>query len=172
MRQFFSLLIVLIASGPALAVDLDGDLYRNQRIGLKFTAPPGWLISRQTGYPEIVALMTTKTDREARLSVALDAIDRNTPLRKVVAQNNLAMRAVGIQIKSSGRVERLGRQVWRTLARATRHDKSEMAIQQIYLQANGRVFILTLSCPTRALKQHLPALDSLLDSMDLPPAKG
>lgn len=167
MRRFFSLLMLLTVSQPALAADLDADLYRNQRLGLKFAAPPGWLISRQTGFPEIVALLTSKADRQAQLSVALDTVDHKTPLPKLVAQNNGAMRAVGIKIKSSGRIERLGRHVWRTVAQAKKRNKPAMAIEQLYLQANGRVFILTLSCPARALKQLLPALDSLLDSVEL-----
>ena len=136
MRCLFSLLMLLIASQPASAVDLDADLYRNKHLGLKFTAPPDWLISRQTGFPEIIALLTNKADRQAQLSVAIDAVDRKTPLRKLVAQNNAAMRAVGIKINSSGRVERMGRRVWRTVARAKRRDKSAMAIEQLYLQAN------------------------------------
>ena len=171
MRRLFSLLILLLVGQPASATEFDADLYRDKRIGLKFTAPPDWLISRQTGFPEIIVLLTTKADRQAQLSVALDAVDLKTPLRKLVAQNNAAMRAVGIGIKSSGPAQRLGRRVWRTVAQARRRGKPAMAIEQLYLRSNERVFILTLSCPARALKQHLLALDSLLDSVELSPPK-
>ena len=169
MRHIFSLLFVAsqLATQLAWAATIDGDLYRNARLGLTLTAPPGWLISRQTGYPEILALMTSKSDRNAQLSVAIDSLDPGKTMDKLVAQNNQAMRALGIQVKSTGEVERMGRRVWRVVAVARDRKSPDIAIQQLYINAPAGAVILTLTCPSGALKRHQTALDSLFESVEL-----
>jgi hypothetical protein len=163
-----SLLLLLTAS--AMALDLDDQSYVNRELGLRFAVPEGWLLSRQTGYPALLAVLTQAHSR-ARMALALAGArpDASAAAIEALVRGNLAaMRTVGLWIESATPRKPQPQAGWRVIARRTATDATgPWEVRQLYLPApRRRLLVLTLAAPQREIKTYLLDRDTLLASLE------
>ena len=163
--------LLLLLPAQAAALDLDDQTYRNRELGLRFAVPEGWLLSRQTGYPAVLALVT-HTQGGARMALALaskgeGSADRN--VEAIVRGNLAAMRAVGLRIESATARQPQPLAGWRVVARRAETDAAgTWEVRQLYLPAPGqRLLVLTLAAPQREIRGYLLDRDALLASLEV-----
>lgn len=157
-----ALLVVfgLLAPQSAGAL-LERDIYRNPSLGVQFTVPEDWMLTSQTGYPSLLALLTRD---QAKLSVSLAQRPPKGGIEALVRTDIRAMGALGIIAYASGKVVRARRRVWRVAARS---GDGTRELRLLYLVHQKQVFIFTLSSARPRLRALLPDLEYVLESLQL-----
>jgi hypothetical protein len=147
-RSLVGLCLAFIALPlPTLAVEIEHDRYANANLGLRFDAPFGWSVTQQTGYPPLLAVLTSTEHPSCKISVAYDANQLKQPLSTRVRGDNHVLRAMGLRVISSGAVTHLGRQAWRTRADWQAKGK-DLQLAQLYLPLpSGTALVISASGP-------------------------
>ncbi|MBK8481321.1 MAG: hypothetical protein IPL40_09115 [Proteobacteria bacterium] len=164
------LLLWPLLPARALALDLDDQIYSNRELGLRFAVPEGWVLSRQTGYPGLLAVVT-HSHSNARMALAVASTRSRVGVDEVAASvraNLAAMRAVGLQLESATPRQPQPQAGWRVIARRDAADAAgPWELRQLYLPALvGRLLVLTLAAPKRQIKTFLLDRDALLASIE------
>jgi hypothetical protein len=162
MKRLYTFGLLLVAS-PVWAIDLDEGTYTNRPVGVQMEVPEGWTLHRQTGYPSLLALLL-KPERRSSISLTLGPDGSGQNLVAFVQRNEKGIREVGLTIKGSRAVTMGGRKVWQLDLVDRRGDT---AVRQLYLPHGSRTLILTLSTPTRQLKQTLFDLTDTVELLEL-----
>jgi len=154
------------AHGQSLA--LEGDIYRNPKLGLTFTVPEGWRMTRQTGYPSIVAKLYRRHSR-SQLAISVAELGKAQGLKGLLQANVGAMATRGIKVLSADPIERMGRRLWLVVAQFSPPKGPPVALRQLYMRGATGAVIITLACPPKRLSTRLADLDYLLESLKLGP---
>ncbi|MBW2730990.1 MAG: hypothetical protein JRH20_01285 [Deltaproteobacteria bacterium] len=155
-----SLLLVVFLSPQVRAggYQLDGDGFRDNKLRMSFTVPEKWTLSRQTGYPSLLAILTRP--QSARMSISLATLERRQSMVQLLSENNRALQALGFVLKASQRTERFGHQLWQLdwTSKGQRH-------RQAYIPRGARVYILTLSSSGQSFTGLVMDFDFVLESL-------
>lgn len=156
------LLIALPAPARAIGYDLDGDAFRDSKLHVSFTVPEGWRLSRQTGYPSLLAILTRPDG--SRLSFSLATLERRQSMVQLLTDNKRGLQALRFVLKKSQRTERYGHQLWQLdwSSRGQRH-------RQAYIAAGARVYILSLSSEEKGFTNLVADFDFVLESLKARP---
>jgi hypothetical protein len=149
MKRLYIFSLLLVPSIARGGIDLDDSTFTDKPLGLHLEVPEGWTLHRQTGYPSLLAVLL-KPGRRSSISLTLGPEGSGPNLRTFVQQNEKAVREVGLEVKGSRAATVGGRKVWQ-LDLADRSGAT--SVRQLYLTHGSHALILTLSTPTRQLKQ-------------------
>ncbi|MCC6746309.1 MAG: hypothetical protein IT371_01540 [Deltaproteobacteria bacterium] len=139
--------------------------YSNSELGLKVEPPEDWTLTLQTGYPRILAVLTSSLD-PATVSVAVEDPSWRRPLRSQVADNNRILSQRGFRVLSTNPTQRAQRTGWEVVAQ-TRDGRSEL--RQVYLEVRGRAVVFTLTAPRDRTRRPRQDFLRLLDNAQLAP---
>lgn len=153
---------LLIPVSDAGALDLDTGTYRDAKLGVKLDVPEGWTLHRHTGYPSLLLILTR--GQEASISLSTARFPPNQTMQRFIADNRRGLLAVGFRVFDQKRVMESGRLSWKIRAR-TRDGAKE--VRQRYLPHGTRVFIVTLSCPSRKAEHYNFDLNQTLEALEL-----
>lgn len=139
--------------------DLDGDIFEDRKLEVRFTVPEGWQLTRQTGYPSLLAFVGRKS---ARIALSYTRLARQQKTIQIVTDNARALEALGLRVEPPQNTDRLGRKLWHVRARTADGKRSN---QQLYVPAGQVIYILTLSAPSSEIQRAQLDLDYLLASL-------
>ena len=156
--------ICLLAALPAHAQRAADSVVRDRVVGFKLTTPEGWRLTRQTGYPALLARLTWTAWPKVTVQLSAGRLPNGTAnLKAYVKRNNLALtRAVKLRIVETRSRRGAGRDGW-YVAAETSGGKSQL--RQIYLQNGRKVLVLTLRCPKARLGRAEEELQRMLQSL-------
>ncbi|MCK5796380.1 MAG: hypothetical protein KAI47_04310, partial [Deltaproteobacteria bacterium] len=161
MRRLWAIAFVaffLLPSPRAQANELDGDLFENRKLQVRFAVPEGWTLTLQTGYPSLLAFISRK---DARIALSFTRLERQQKLIQVVTDNNRALQELGMRVQAPTRLVRFSHQLWRGIAKTA--DGARIN-RQLFIPKGEVIYILTLSCPTRGEHPNIQDLDYVLES--------
>jgi hypothetical protein len=163
--MLFSVNVFTVAvprDAAALDFSLDTDVYENRKLGVSFAVPEGWRLSRHTGYPSLLAIVTRD---KARICLSQATLKRQQKLVQVVTDNNRALTALRFRITKSTRRSRRtenGDEQQKTWYVAAAHGQFES--RQYYLPAGRRIYTVTLTAPRARIATLQRDFAYLLDS--------
>lgn len=139
--------------------DLDGDIFEDRKLEVRFTVPEGWQLTRQTGYPSLLAFVGRNS---SRIALSYTRLARQQKTIQIVTDNARALEALGLRVEQPQNTDRLGRKLWHVRARTADGKRSN---QQLYVPAGQVIYILTLSAPSSEIQRAQLDLDYLLASL-------
>ena len=169
-------LVAALLSVRALpAESLHQRYYRNRKLGLEFVLQEGWVVSRQTGYPQILAIILHEAS-DTTISLAMGARPVRAGDKPQLSQENIrlllqrrqsedarALTKVGLRVADKRADRRFGNPAIAQQLSAQR--KPELFLYQLYTYWRGRALIWTLRCRASAKDAMLVALERVLSSV-------
>ncbi|PID38932.1 MAG: hypothetical protein CSA65_03200 [Proteobacteria bacterium] len=157
----FGLLAIAALPQGAGGAEFDDDVFENRKLQVRFTVPEGWTLTRQTGYPSLLAFVSRGG---ARISLSYTRLARQQKVIQVLADNNRALETLGLKTSDAKRVKRLGHKLWQTVAQSKDGSKRN---HQVYLSAGQVIYILTLSCKAADERRGLADVDYIIESLKM-----
>ncbi|MFH1131885.1 MAG: hypothetical protein V1754_11160 [Pseudomonadota bacterium] len=154
------LLLYCLFPSTSAALDLDETTFRAPKLGIILSAPEGWILTRQTGYPNILALMLAPAGN-ASISLAVGKLEKDGGLPGYVARNNSALSQIGLRVNTSKPATPAGQTEWEVISQ---NKQATIEIRQLYFHVGLRVYVLTLTCPHNQREQFISDLDDVVRS--------
>jgi hypothetical protein len=131
-------------------------VYRNRQIGFELTAPEGWRLTTQTGFPSLLLVLLPDQDATDTVSLSLTvrALD-GRDLAKYVSGSKRALQKAGLRVLHARAGKMLEQSVW-LLGAETRDGRRQ--IRQVFFKLGQQALTWTLSCPQKQLKQLKPEI--------------
>ena len=159
------LLLVVAIGPPASAAEIDESTYRNRQLGLEINVPEGWRLSRHTGYPSLLALLSWG-DPDADVWLSVGKLRQPRQLAAFVADNNRGLEQSALRVTNSRAVTLFDVPSWEVTATTT---DGKLELHQTYLAWHQLVLIWTLRFRAAARKQALAELHRLFENIKLSP---
>lgn len=156
MRLFLALAL-LLASAEAGA---QGRTDHHPELGIKITAPFGWTIERKSAYARVITVMSHPDG--ARLTVAVQPLDRSRKLEAFVHQNRAAMQKAGLKVGAT-----TPRPPGVDVAITSKDAKKRLL--QYYVATGELGFVLTLTAPATDIDRYRLAFDYAIKKLELEP---
>jgi hypothetical protein len=153
----------MLGNGPVGAEEVDDTHYRDRSLGLSVTAPEDWVVTRQTGYPDILAIMLPAAG-DGMISISLAQLGAGQGLANFVQQNRHAMEQVGITIVTSAAPRSDDQLHWDLKGF---NPTSRWHLRQYYLADRNRVIVLTLTAPANRMEPYSAQLNVVLDLLEV-----
>jgi|GEM_PF-5588157 hypothetical protein len=151
--------VSLLFSTSALANFLDDTSYTNRQLGISLSVPEGWVITKQTGYPSILAFMLS-TDGGGKVALSYARLPAGKTLKRYLKETTRTMQATGFDIKSSKPVRDNGAVAWEVRAK---DNLSRLRVLQFYLKRGNSLFVFTLTCTSKRLDYLSGELQSFVE---------
>lgn len=129
-------------------------------LGIKITAPFGWQIERKSAYARIITVMAHPDG--ARLTVAVQPLDRSRKLDAFVHQNRAAMQKAGLKVGAT-----TARPPGMELALTSKDGRKRL--WQYYVTSGELGFVLTLTAPAADLDRYRLAFEYAIKKLELEP---
>lgn len=157
-----SLLLLMPARAGAYGEE---SILRDKTSGVTLQAPYGWVLHKQTGYPDLRGLLVHQRG-DASIALMVGHLAPGQKLEAYVKENCLAMARVGITVTRCGKLE-LGRATWRRV-NGTR-DRGRQRLEQYYRTEGGLTIILSLTTAAKVAKARSADLWRVLDALQVTP---
>jgi len=160
------LVICLLLALPANARAYgEASTLRDKASGVTLRAPYGWILHKQTGYPELRGLLVHRKG-DATIALMIGHLAPGQRLAAYIKENCQAMTVVGVTVKKCGSPESNSPR-WRRVEGAI--SKQRHRVEQFYRAEGGQVIILSLSSAEEVATERSADLWRVLDTLIVTP---
>ena len=154
----------LVAAPATARAYAEASTLRDKASGVTLRAPYGWVLHKQTGYPELRGLLVHRKG-DANIALMVGHLAPGQGLEAYIKENCQAMIVVGVAVKLCGRTES-SRPLWRRVDGV--NGKHRRRVEQYYRTEGGQVIILSLSAASGVAARRSADLWRVLDTLIIP----